>query len=185
MKNYRCKQIPIIFYYKVITMKTSTTTKIFAIAGLLAVGASTAMADSPAKLRADLNGYNQVPSIYTNGTGTFQAAVYQGRIDYRIDFKNLSSNLNEAHIHFAQARDSGGTMVVFCAADSPKPCPQTKNGTIEGSLTAMDVQGIPEQNVTKGSLNQLVRAIANGAAYVNLHTVKIDGEVRGQIGVVK
>lgn len=164
-------------------MKTSNTNKLLAIAGLLAISASSAMAADQVKLKANLNGYQQVPSIYTNGTGTFKAMAYANRIDYKIDFNNLTSPLVEAHIHFAQVGANGGTMVVFC--DANKPCPQSKNGTLTGSLTATDVQGIPGQNVTKGQFDQLLKAIWNGAAYVNLHTTKIDGEVRGQIFLKK
>jgi hypothetical protein len=174
-------------------MKTLNTNKLVAIAGLLVITASSAMAnDDSFRLKANLSGFQQAPSVMTQGKGDFQATVYKDRIRYRIRFWNLSSSLTEAHIHFAQAGANGGVMVNFCKVANS--CNFGNQGTVayansvailEATLTAQDVEEIAPQFVTKGNFNQLLRAVVNGATYVNLHTQKIDGEVRGQISVDK
>jgi hypothetical protein len=163
-------------------MKTFNTNKLLAAAGLFAISASSAMAtDDDLNVRAGLNGFQQAPSIYTNATGLFQAIVYSDYIVYRIDFKNLSSPLTEAHIHFAKSGVNGEVMVEFCGA--AVKCPAVKTGVLQGKIMAKDVLAIPNQNVSPGNFKQLMKSILNEATYVNLHSKNIDGEVRGQIVV--
>jgi hypothetical protein len=163
-------------------MNTFTAKKLLIAAGVFAMSATAAMAmDNDMKLRADMTGFQQSPPVISPGKATFVGTYYKqgGYINYTINWQNLSSNLNEAHIHFGQAGVNGGVMVVFC--DPNKPCPAGTSGTLTGTIMATDIQGIATQFVKPGVFNQLKNAIKNGAAYVNLHTTQIDGEVRGQI----
>jgi CHRD domain len=61
-------------------------------------------------------------------------------------------------------------------------CPPS--GTITGTITEADVIAVPAQGVMVGDLPGIIRAIRNGAAYVNVHTTSFPtGEIRGQLRV--
>jgi CHRD domain len=163
-------------------MKTLTTRTVLAMAGLFTLSATSAMADDDYfKVKAaNLSGFQQAPSIISNGSGNFIAKVYQDRMEYKLTYQNLSSKLNEAHIHFAQPGVNGEVMVAFCG-DRNNPCTTGKSGTLQGTVNFNQIKSIPKQFLKAGDFNQFVRAIKSGATYVNLHSTLIDGEVRGQI----
>ena len=165
-------------------MKTLTACTVLAMAGLFALSATSAMADDDYfKVKAaNLSGFQQAPSIISNASGNFIAKVYKNRLEYKLIYQNLSSPLNEAHIHFAQPGVNGEVMVVFCG-DPNNSCPATTSGTLQGTVYFNQIKAIPKQFLKAGDFNQFVRAIKSGATYVNLHSTQIDGEIRGQIVV--
>jgi hypothetical protein len=59
-------------------------------------------------------------------------------------------------------------------------CPQ--RGTITGSILPSDIQTLGAQGIATGEFNELIAALRDGLAYVNVHTVQSPGgEIRGQI----
>jgi hypothetical protein len=149
------------------------------------------------RLKARLTGDEGVPTISTDGTGTFEATISPDNttITFTLTWKNLSTPAFMAHIHFG-ARKTAGDIVVFLCGDAPdgsdKPDCQndaTNSGTASGTLTAANVLDFgdgPDQNINPGEFNKLVRAIRQGFAYVNVHSNHVQGgEVRGQIEVVR
>jgi hypothetical protein len=131
---------------------------------------------------ARLNGFQQVPAIITNGTGTFRAELNpDGRsIFYTLSYFDLGSTVHFAHIHVGQAGANGGVIVFLCGGGGKPECPAS--GSVSGTLTSMDVMAIADQGVKAGNFDELLIALRFHVAYVNVHTTNFpSGEIRGQI----
>ncbi len=148
----------------------------------LAIGSNAvADSDSEANLVGRLTGFQQVPSILTDGTGTFNATLGASSLTFTLKYSGLTGSATGAHIHFGQRGVNGAIFVFFCGG--PKPaCPAGTSGTLTGTITAADVVGVPAQGVTAGSFADLVRILQSGDAYVNVHTAAFPaGEIRSQL----
>ena len=165
------------------------------VAFLLGTVGSTATADSnrgdnAKKFRAELKGFEEIPTLSTPGTGRFEARLsHDGQsVDYELQYQDLESNVRQAHIHLGAPAFNGGIMVFLCSnlvdpAPPPgtQPCPAT-GGTIQGTFTAANVIGPAAQGVSPGEFEEVIRAMRAGAAYANVHTeTRPGGEIRGQI----
>jgi hypothetical protein len=138
-----------------------------------------------------LNGYNEVPPVFTTGTGTLNLRISSdgSSISYVLSFSGLSSGVTQAHIHFGERPVNGGTIVYLCdnTGKAPSGVPACPNsGTVTGTIMATDVDpsGDPEptdaQGITPGNFAGLIGAIENGEAYTNVHTDNFpSGEIRG------
>ena len=140
---------------------------------------------------AHLNGYQEVPPIYTTGKGDLELRISgDGQsISYKLIYSSLSSHVTQAHIHFGERPVNGGIIAYLC--DNTKKSPQgtpacPDSGAVSGTLTAGDVDpgGDPEpvtkQGIAPGDFAGLVAAIESGDAYANVHTVDYpSGEIRG------
>jgi hypothetical protein len=100
--------------------------------------------------RADLRGFNEVPSISSAGEGRFEAELIpeNGSIAYTLRYSGLESAVTQAHIHFSQAATNGGIIVFLRTnlGDGPagtQGCP-TGDGEISGVITAENVLGSVE-----------------------------------------
>lgn len=141
------------------------------------------------KFHADLTGFEEVPSVASSARGTFDAnlAGDYNSISYVLSFSGLSSAVQQAHIHFAQAAVNGPIVIWLCGTTAlPGPagtptCPQS--GAIAGTITSATVLASPAaQQVAAGDLQKMIRALRAGAAYANVHTATSPGgEIRGQI----
>ncbi len=144
--------------------------------------------DDSVFFKAKLNGLNETSGtpvnspINTPATGTFKATVHpDGTVTFTLTFKNLTSNIVASHIHFGFPAESGGVMVFLCGGPQPA-CPAVTSGTITGTITAADVNGLPKQNVAANDLATALRLVGQGAGYVNVHTANFGGgEIRGQV----
>ena len=159
---------------------------------VLTVAASPADAQGNNRFVTNLRGFEEVPAISTLGRGRFEATVSAdgSEMDYSLVYSNLTGNVLQAHIHFAQEGVNGGIMVFLCSnlgngpAGTPAcPSPGTE---VEGTITAADVIGgagsAAGQGIPAGQLGPVLRAIRGGVAYVNVHTnVYPSGEIRGQL----
>jgi hypothetical protein len=133
--------------------------------------------------RTNLNGYQEVPSVFTTGTGTFQARLIDpGSIEYRLDYSGLEgTDTLFAHIHFGQTSVNGGVAAFLCGGGDKPACTDT-SGSFTGIIDASDVVGPAGQGIAAGELNELIAALRSGNCYANLHTNKHPGgEIRGQI----
>jgi hypothetical protein len=106
-----------------------------------------------------------------------------------LTYKNLSSQVQQAHIHIGATKISGGVSIFLCTnlgngpAGTPA-CPDdsTHSGTVSRTVTAADVIGPANQGVPAGDMKDVVRAIASHVTYANVHTANHPaGEIRGQI----
>lgn len=147
------------------------------------------------KLSEFLTGYEEVPSVSTTATGTFNARISndESRIDWELSYSDLEGAIQQSHIHFGQAGVNGGISVFLCTnlGNGPagiQPCPAPP-ATISGTILAADVSpNIPAtaaartQGINTGEIDELIKAIRAGATYVNVHsTLWPGGEIRSQI----
>jgi CHRD domain len=152
-----------------------------------------AFAAEKSHLRANLNGLQEVvgpATVITDATGTFIATVNNDTtITYTLSYKNLSSHVQQAHIHVGASKISGGISIFLCSnlgngpAGTPA-CPDdaTHSGTVTRTVSAADVIGPSNQGVGVGDMKNVVRAIASQVTYANVHTDNHPaGEIRGQI----
>ena len=151
-------------------------------AGLWLPGA--AFADAIAA--AAMNAGNEIPAIISDAQARFTATVQADSIKYRLMFRGLTGDTLFAHIHVGQFFANGGVAVFLCnntpAGPQPQACPTPGAGTITGTITAADVIGPAGQGVDPGEFAALLQAIAQGEAYVNIHSSAFPGgEARGQI----
>ena len=156
----------------------------FLIAGIglaLVVAAPAVIGDSDQVFRASLNGYLEVPSISTTSRGSFFAEIKGNTIRYRLNFRDLGTDSLFSHIHFARP-DVNGSIAAFLCGGGDKPACPVRGGTVTGVIDAADVIGPAERGIAAGEFAELVRAMRNGATYVNVHSVTYPGgEIRGNI----
>jgi hypothetical protein len=147
-------------------------------------------------LRADLEGFQEVPALSVPGSGKFRARINRDetRIDWVLSYEDLEGTVSQGHIHIGQKGVNGGITVFFCTNLGNGPvgiqaCPPSP-ATIFGTIVATDVSPeIPatlnarNQGLGTGEFEELLRAIRGGVTYANVHSLPAfgGGEVRGQI----
>jgi CHRD domain len=139
----------------------------------------------PAALPKDEGG-----AVSTTGRGSFRARVEREgssfEIEYRLRYEALEgADTLQAHIHFGQRHTLGGISAFLCDSTLNNGIPDctNTNGDITGTIEAADVIGPAGQGIEPQAITELIRAMQNGATYVNVHTDKWpSGEIRGQIG---
>jgi hypothetical protein len=150
---------------------------------------------SAQEFKTTLSGYEEAPlTINTTGNGTFTAKVVPGgtAIDYVLTYRDLSSPVTQAHIHFGRPAIAGMIVLFLCTnltppegVPTPQACPAAP-ATITGTLTAADVIARPAQGIDGGAagLAEMIAAMRAGAAYANVHTETFQpGEIRGGLGI--
>ena len=148
-----------------------------------------------------LTGLKEAPAIVsTTGTGTFRATINRDEteIDYVLTFKNLESEVRQAHIHIGHPQNSGNIVLWLCdSAALPLPvspfastplCSQSdpndlQNGTVTGKLTEAEVIALAANGIAgPADFAEVVALVRAGKTYVNVHTATIGaGEIRSQI----
>ena len=168
------------------------------IAALAGVSASAAFADDNGKrsFATNLSGYQETPmTLNSPGSGEFAAKVSpdQSSISWVLTYRDLPTNVLQAHIHFGRPATTGGIVLFLCTNLGNGPagtqaCPTDPVGgefTVTGTLTAADVRPVDGQVIASGAAGfaQIVEALRNGAAYANVHTAqRPSGEIRGALG---
>lgn len=156
---------------------------LFIIAGvglLLMAMAPVVASDGSRHFKASLNGYLEVPSISTGARGSFRAEIKGDTLSYRLTIRDFAEAPLFAHIHFARPDVNGGVAAFLCGGGGKPACPA--DGVVKGTVVAADVVGPTGQGIAPGEFNELVRAMRNGATYVNVHSPTYpSGEIRGNI----
>jgi hypothetical protein len=148
-------------------------------------------------LRADLESFQEVPSVSSPASGQFRAKIIKNSsIEYTLTYKGLEADATQSHIHFGQPGVNGGIVVFLCQtatnADPTNLAPQCplREGTVTGTISQANVidraagQGIDWSNTGTSApeFAELLRAIREDVTYANVHTTKFgSGEIRGQI----
>ena len=171
----------------------------FVVLIILCFSFATAASDEDAfTFRATLRGINETPGpVATQATGSFAATLSSdgSTLSYTVTYSNLNAQVLFSHIHFGFSKESGGIMVFLCGppagapggppAGFPNPpaCPDTKSGTVSGTVTSANVVGPNSQGITPGAdFAKVVQAMREGAAYANVHSMRSPGgEIRGQV----
>lgn len=143
-----------------------------------------ASATGHSNFQANLSGYSEVPAISSAASGQFNARINKDdtAIAFELSYDGLEGSVTAAHIHLGQRDVNGGVVAFLCsAAGTPQTCPASP-AQISGVITAADVIGPTGQGIDAGEFAELVAAIRNGAAYVNVHSSKFPGgEIRSQV----
>jgi len=136
------------------------------------------------EFRAQLNGYQETPSVSSTGVGEFRAKLVEPeKLHYVFRYQDLEGGASLfAHVHFGQRSVAGGVSFYLCGGSTkPTPCPNV-SGTVEGDIVPADVVGPNGQGIEPGSFAEILRAMRAGYAYANIHTTRWPtGEIRGQI----
>jgi hypothetical protein len=167
------------------------------VAALGIAGVSTAaIAHDRSRFQAGLNGYEELPTLSTQGVGSLEASLSRdgNELRYRLSYRGpfdgnptgTASTVLQAHIHVGARAVNGGVSAFLCTNLGNGPigtptCPLME-GTVTGVITPATVVGPANQGIAAGEFNELVRAIRAGATYANIHTTaNAGGEIRGQI----
>jgi hypothetical protein len=145
--------------------------------------------DGKRAFKAELDGYQQVPSFSSSGTGEVRVHVAPSddEAEYELSFADVQGSIVLfAHLHFGRPGVNGGTIAFLCSNSPPLPdvplCPDVNGGSVVGTLDASRVVGPIGQGIAPGDFDALVRALRAGATYVNVHTnASTPGEMRGNI----
>lgn len=149
----------------------------------------TAAAQDPTQYAATLTGIQEVPTISTAAVGRFRAYLAGDGLHYELTYRDLEGGaITASHIHLGERHTSGGIMVWICSnqASPPTPagvqsCPAAP-ARVVGIITASHLVGPATQGVSAGEFAALTKALANGTAYVNVHTAQFPGgEIRASI----
>lgn len=144
--------------------------------------------ESAASFESELSGDHEVPAVETDAEGEveFDYNRTSAELTYEIELEDIEE-VTQAHIHlggpdengpvvatllrFTENVDGSGGGTPFTAEDD--------DYETDGTLTAEDIIA---RDGFDGSLDALIRAMREGNAYVNVHTVQNPtGEIRGQI----
>lgn len=139
---------------------------------------------SQGMFKANLNGYNEVPSVVTPGSGQVTVAPSSDgkSLNITLNFTKLAGVAQSAGLYLGNPATTGGLIAPICGGTKPS-CPTTADGTVTITIAAADVVAIAAQGLAAGDLASVIQAISNGAVYVNVLTNKFaSGEIRGQLG---
>lgn len=129
------------------------------------------------KFTAHLFGDQQVPPVQTNASGIAWFKPIQDNVWFNITITDIQG-ITMAHIHSGKQGENGPPIVPLYKSDTP-------SGPIVGLLSKGNITADTFQGPMAGKpISDLITAMQNGEAYVNIHTQKHpDGEIRGQIMV--
>jgi hypothetical protein len=131
---------------------------------------------------ARMNGYQEVPSLNSPGTGRFRATIERDKITFRLEYSNLTGDAMVAHVHVGQPGVNGGVSFFLCGGGGKAACPTGTSGSVTGTVVAGDVVGPTAQGFAEDDLTSVIAAIRAGVTYANIHTMKYPGgEIRGQL----
>jgi len=142
-------------------------TTLFAIAGTVAA--------HPANFRAHMEAASGVDS---QGQGQANFRLDDNVLNFIMPVSKLNGDTLAAHIHFSETSGGNGPPIIsLCGSFGPPPIPVTDCGgpgnPAKGSTT-----------LSNELAAELMAAIAENRAYVNVHTTEVpSGEIRGQITV--
>ena len=153
------------------------------IVSMLGAGSRVGADDENQRVRANLSGYQETPSLSTPATGKFTAKIDDDAqtIEYKLSYEGFETTAVAAHIHLGARATSGGVSAFLCGGGTKPACPAAA-GTVTGTITPADVIGPAAQGIAPGEFAEVVRAIRAGAVYANVHSAaRPGGEIRGQL----
>lgn len=136
--------------------------------------------------KANLDSYNEVPAVSSNGFGLLRIVVDDDAqtISYQLSYGGLNATATAAHIHLGQRDVNGGVSAFLCGGGGKPACPAGTGGeeSVSGTIAMADVIGPSGQGIAAGEFDELTRAIRAGVTYGNVHTTAHPGgEIRDQL----
>jgi len=128
------------------------------------------------KFISNLLGSNEIPPITSKAAGMAQFTTLNSSISYNVVIESING-VTSGHIHLGKPWENGKVVATLFNFNSPRD-KVSEHGLINASQLTGPLQGKP--------ISDLISAIENGNAYVNIHTQKnVNGEIRGQIVPLK
>lgn len=148
---------------------------------------------SSSHFKAPLDGWQEVPSVVTDGDGYFRARrVDSDTVEFWLRYDELEGAPAQAHIHIGSHHENGNIAAWLCgpaAQTNQGLCPSEQEedgfeGEVHGFIEREDVPpNAAPQGVEAGEIEDLIRAMRNDEAYANVHTSRFPaGEIRGDLG---
>ncbi len=150
--------------------------KLYFIIFLLAVGLASTSLAAGKSFKAMLSGGESVPAVKTmaKGEATFTLSKDGKSLSCKVTVSDIE-NVTAAHIHLGKKGENGPPVALIT---NEKKAGKFSGTLAEGSITEKELMG----SLMGKSVNDLIKQIKKGNAYVNVHTDKYpDGELRGQI----
>ena len=161
-------------------MKKYTFVTLLVMVALLTIVGSALASGSSTVFRTPLSGAASGSGSDAHGNAVFMFKDDGSSMKYKLVINGLD-NVLMAHIHVAETPGGNGPIVLWLYPDAPPPSliPGTFNGLLGSrTVTSADLTGA----VGIASFADLVTAIDQGLAYVNVHTTAFPGgEIRGDI----
>lgn len=141
---------------------------------------------SVGQFQANLNGYNEVPSIITTASGQVTVAVAsnQDSLTVTLNFTKLpnTDTAQSAALYLGLPGTTGGVVAWICGGGSKPSCPTTATGSVTATIATTDVLAVTSQGLTAGDLASVIQGMGSGAVYVNVIASNFkNGEIRGQL----
>jgi hypothetical protein len=127
--------------------------------------------------RALLKGATETPPVVSEAIGLSSLFITENTLTFQLSVEPLpDSQVTEIHIHVGSPGENGP--IIFTLFDSQFDGVFT--GHLNAQLNAGNLENPPDAGIT--SMDDVILAILEGRAYVNLHTiVNPTGEIRGQL----
>ena len=133
--------------------------------------------DNQQKFSSILSGQQEVPSVPTAASGMAWFEPKQDGMWFQLNVTNLQGITN-AHIHTGKQGENGPPLIQLYHSDTPTII---INGKLFSGTLYTDKDTFVAK-MTDKQLSDLVSAMREGEAYVNVHTQQNpNGEIRGQI----
>ena len=124
------------------------------------------------KFISNLLGSNEIPPITSKAAGMAEFTTMNSSISYNVIIESIHG-VTSGHIHFGKPWENGKVVATLFNFNSPRN-KVSEHGQINATGLSGPLKGRP--------ISDLISAIENGNAYVNIHTQKnVNGEIRGQI----
>jgi hypothetical protein len=136
------------------------------------------------RFHATLIGTEETPAIFAAGHATFNAQIVDNdkKINFTLNYRDLTAPPLVAHVHFGQRNVAGGVSYFLCGGGGKPACPATTSGTVTGTVVAANVVGPAAQGINAGDLAAIIQMMRAGLTYANMHTpAHPGGEIRGQL----
>jgi hypothetical protein len=150
--------------------------KLYMIILLLVIGLATYSFAAEKSFKAMLVGSESVPAVETmaKGDATFTPIKDEEALSYYVTVSDID-NVTAAHIHLGKKGENGPPVALIT---NDKKAGKFSGTIAEGTITKKDLMG----SMTGKSVEDLIKQIKKGNAYLNVHTDKYpNGEIRGQI----
>lgn len=150
--------------------------KLYLIMFLLVVGLATSSFASEKSFKAMLSGSESVPAVETmaKGDATFTLIKDGKALSYYVTVSDIE-NVTAAHIHIGKKGENGPPVALII---NEKKAGKFSGTLAEGTITEKELMG----SLMGKSVEDLVKQIKKGNAYLNVHTDKYpNGEIRGQL----
>ena len=128
----------------------------------------------PLDLETDMDPRQENPPNDSDGDGEAEFDVRRDRVKFKVEWEDLTSDVVAAHIHCGPVGVNGAVGVTLLMGT------QGPDSRVRGTFTGTDAGNACMWT----TLGDVVGAVLDGNAYVNVHTTQFTGgEIRGQLEI--